>query len=94
MTTNYLSNVRQEFEALASNWIDDEEKHYSEYCSMIIESDTYKNCEYHKQLIKGEIEPSDIPSDKLAEGYDYTHLRRLQDYFNNKQFYNKEYDND
>ena len=84
-----LINVRKEFEALSSNWIDDEEKHYSEYCHYITESDEYKNCEYHKKLLKGEIEPSDIPSSKLADGYDYTHIRRLQDYFDSSASTNK-----
>jgi len=72
-----LINVRKEFEALASNWLDNEEKYYSEYCNYIIANNRYKNCEYHQKLVKGEIEPSDIPSNKLA------------DYFDHKQFYNK-----
>jgi hypothetical protein len=89
-----LINVRKEFDALASNWINDEEKYYSEYCNYIIASDRYKNCEYHQKLVKGEIEPSDIPSSKLADGYDYTHIRRLQDYFDQEKFYTKEITDD
>ena len=86
--TNLVS-VRKHFESLASNWIDDEEKYYSEYCHDIIADNRYKNCEYHKKLLKQEIEPCDIPTSKLADGYDYTHLRQLEDYFNHEQFYNK-----
>ena len=86
--TNLVS-VRKHFESLASNWIDDEEKYYSEYCHDIILDNRYKNCEYHKKLLKQEIEPCDIPTSKLGDGYDYTHLRQLEDYFNHEQFYNK-----
>ena len=89
-----LINVRKEFEALASNCLNIEEQYYSEYCNYIIASDRYKNCEYHQKLVKGEIEPSDIPSSKLADGYDYTHIRRLQDYFDQEKFYTKEITND
>ena len=87
----YLINGRKEFDALASNWINDEEKHYSEYCEGILANDKCKNCEYHKKLLKGEIEPSDIPSSKLADGYDYTHIRRLQDYFDSSSIPTRRY---
>jgi len=85
-----LIMVRKDFEALASNWIDDEERYYSECCHDIMVDVRFKNCEYHKKLLKGEIEPYDIPTSKLADGYDYTHLRHLEDYFNQEQFYDKE----
>ena len=49
------------------------------------------NCEYHKKLSKGEIDPYEIPSSKLADGYDYTHLRRLIDYFDQVEVYNRRY---
>ena len=83
-----ITNIQasREFDALVSNWIDDEEKHYSEYCEGILANNKYKNCEYHKKLSKGEIEPYEIPSSKLADGYDYTHLRRLVDYFDQQEF--------
>ena len=89
-----LINVRKEFEALASNCLNIEEQYYSEYCNYIIASDKFKSYEYHQKLVKGEIEPSDIPSSKLADGYDYTHIRRLQDYFDQEKFYTKEITND
>ena len=87
-----ITNIQasREFDALVSNWIDDEEKHYSEYCEGILANNKYKNCEYHKKLSKGEIEPYEIPSSKLADGYDYTHISRLQDYFDQEKFYTKE----
>ena len=88
-----ITNIQasREFDALVSNWIDDEEKHYSEYCEGILASNKYKNCEYHKKLSKGEIEPYEIPSSKLADGHDYTHLRRLIDYFDQVEVYNRRY---
>jgi len=77
-------NIKKEFDSLKSNWINDEEKHYSEYATDIIQDNRYKNCEYHKKLIKDLITPYEIPSSKLAEGYDYTSLRRLEDFFDNR----------
>ena len=74
--------LKREFDLLKSNWIDDEEKYYSEYATDIIQDNKYKNCEYHKKLVADKITPYDIPSSKLADGYDYTHLRRLEDFFN------------
>ena len=46
-----LINVRKEFDALASNWINDEEKHYLEYCEDILANDKYKNCDYQKVCV-------------------------------------------
>ena len=86
---NYLINIRKQFESLASNWIDDEERYYSENCHDIITDNRYKDCEYHRKLLKQEIEPFEIPSSRLADGYDYTHIRRLQDYFDQEKFYVK-----
>ena len=80
-----LVNMRKEFDSLKSNWIDDEEKHYSEYAIDIIQDKRYKDCHYHKKLIKDLITPYEIPSSKLAEGYDYTSLRRLEDFFNQQK---------
>ena len=76
-----MKAIKKEFESIFLDWIHDEQKYYLENVTSIMQNEKYKNCVYHKKLVNDLIEPYQIPSFKLADGYHYTSLRRLEDFF-------------
>jgi hypothetical protein len=70
---------------LFANWIEDEESCYLEDLDNMLQENKFKNCKYHLDLKNNKIALSDIPTDKLCDGYNYTDLRILEDYITEKR---------
>tara|TARA_R100000988_G_scaffold72589_1_gene37698 strand:+ start:630 stop:923 length:294 start_codon:yes stop_codon:yes gene_type:complete len=92
MNNKKYIEVREAFERLCSNWIDDESDAYSESAQDIIKDNEFKNCMYHNNLNNSKCQPDDIPTHKLHKGWNYTDLRILEDFFSNKNFYHNNLD--
>jgi len=70
---------------LFANWIEDEEGCYLEDLNNILQENKFKTCKYHIDLNNNKIALSDIPTEKLCDGYNYTDLRILEDYITKKR---------
>ena len=93
MNKKYIE-VREAFERLRANWIDDESDAYSESAHDIIKNKKFKNCKYHNNLENAFYHPEDIPTHKLHKGWNYTDLRILEDFFDSHKMFYEESDNE
>tara|TARA_R110002012_G_scaffold305055_1_gene508967 strand:+ start:704 stop:1075 length:372 start_codon:yes stop_codon:yes gene_type:complete len=92
MNSKKYIEVREAFERLIANWIEDESDAYSESAQDIIKDKKFSNCKYHNNLENALYHPDDIPTHKLHKGWNYTDLRILEDFFSNKNFYSNNLD--
>jgi len=92
MNSKKIIQARKSVYNLFDNWIKDEEECYLENLEDILQIDKYKNCKYHTDLYNDKIELDSIPTNKLCTGFNYTDLRILEDFFNNKNYYNNNLD--
>jgi len=100
MNNKKILEAKKAIENLIDNWLDDEEACYLENLEYLLKNNKYKDCEYHKELYNSyhkelyndKIKLSDIPTSKLCKGFNYTDLRILDDFFNNKNFFKNNLD--
>ena len=91
MNNKKILEAKKAIENLIDNWIKEEEIRYLENLEDILQIDKYKNCKYHMDVYDNKIELENIAVNKLCNGFNYTDLRILEDFFSNKNFYNNIY---
>ena len=92
MNNKKFLEARKSVFNLADNWLDDESDCYIENLEHILKKELFKDCKYHIDLKNDKIYLSDIPTNKLCKGFNYTDLRILDDFFNNKNFFKNNLD--